>query len=113
MKVVKANQTRKFENSPACFGDEYPLGDKDVNTAVIDIKGRYPDKGRSVNLKCKEIAHVLSGSVLLEVEGKKVKLEKGDEVLIMPKEKFYWQGNCTIFMVCNPAFDPKQYKMVA
>lgn len=112
MKVIRKNQTNRFENSPVCIAIEYPLGDKDINGAVIELKGRYPDKGRVVNLKCKELVYVLEGSVLLEVEGRKVKLEKGDEVLIMPKEKYHWEGNCKIFTACAPAWFPEQHKMV-
>ena len=112
MKIIRKNQAKKFENSPLCIAYEYPLGDKDINSAVIEIKGRYPHQGRIVNLKCKEIVHILSGSVLLEVEGKKVKLKKGDEVLILPKEKYYWDGNCQIFTACTPGWYPKQHKEV-
>ncbi len=112
MKVIRKNQTKRFKNSPVCIAHEYPLGDKDINGVVIELKGRYPDKGRVVNLKCKELVYLLDGSVLLEVEGKKIKLEKGDEVLIMPKEKYLWDGNCRIFTACTPAWYPEQHKEV-
>jgi hypothetical protein len=55
MKVVRLNQTKEFKNSDFCTATEYPLGDKDINGAVIELKGRYPDKGQVVNYKCKEI----------------------------------------------------------
>lgn len=51
MKVVYKKQTKQFKNSPVCTAIEYPLGDKDINGAVIELNGRYPDKGRVVNLK--------------------------------------------------------------
>jgi molybdopterin converting factor small subunit len=112
MKVVRSSQTRINENSPVCIAIEYPFDDKDINAAVIKIKGRYPDKGRVVNLKCKELVHILNESILLVIEGKKVELKKGDQVLIMPKEKYYWDGNCEILTVCTPAWYPEQHEEV-
>lgn len=48
MKVIHKNQTKEFKNSEFCTAIEYPLGDKDINCAVIELNGRYPDKGRVV-----------------------------------------------------------------
>lgn len=62
MKVVFKNQTHEFKNSNVCIAIEYPLGDKDINGAVIKLKGRYPGKGWVVNLKCKELAYVMKGN---------------------------------------------------
>lgn len=59
MKLIHKNQINNFENSKVCFGEEYPLGDKEINGAIIKVRGRYPDKGRVVNLKCKELVYVL------------------------------------------------------
>lgn len=112
MKIVRKDQTIQFKNSPVCIATEYPLHDKDINGAVIELSGRYPDKGRVVNLKCKELAYVMKGSVNLYVEGKKVELQEGDMVLIYPKEKYYWDGNCTLFIPCTPAWSLEQHKEV-
>ena len=112
MKIIHKNQTNKFKNSKACFGDEYPLGDKDINEAVIEVRGRYPDKGRVVNLKCKELAYILEGSGKIIVEGKETKFNKGDMFLICPNEKYYWQADCIILTACTPAFYPEQHKNV-
>jgi hypothetical protein len=55
MKMIKASKVYKRKNSDFCAAIEYPLGDKDINCAVINLTGRYPVKGRVVNEKCKEI----------------------------------------------------------
>ncbi len=112
MKIVHSNQTTKHINSKGCMTIEYPLGDKDINGAVIRLYGREPDKGRAMNTKCKELAYIISGSGKVVVNGKKVRFKKGDLILIKPGEKFYWQGKATMFMPCNPAWYPEQYKMV-
>ena len=112
MKVVKKSQSKRFKNSDKCTAYEYPLNDKDINGSVIKIAGRYPDNGSVMNEVCKELAFVLSGTVTLNADGKKVKLEKGDEVLIEPGEKYYWDGKCKLFIVCTPAWYPKQHREV-
>lgn len=112
MKIIHKNQTKIFKNSEACMAIEYPMGDKDINGAVIELNGRYPDKGRAVNLKCKEMAYIIKGSGRLVVENKEEKLNKGDLVLIEPGEKFFWEGKLTMFMPCTPAWNHEQYKEV-
>lgn len=112
MKIIHKNQTKIFKNSDACAAIEYPLGDKDINGAVIELNGRYPAKGRAVNLECKEMAYVIRGSGKVAVENKEVKLNEGDLVLIEPGEKFFWEGKLAMFMPCAPAWHPKQHKEV-
>ncbi len=110
MKIIYQNQINKFKNSKVCYGDEYPLGDKDINGAVIEVKGRYPDKGRVVNQKCKELVYVLDGSGKVVVEGKESSFNKGDLFLIEPGEKYFWQADCVVLICCSPAFYPEQHK---
>jgi len=112
MKVVYKNQTKKFQNSAVCAAIEYPLEDEDINGAVIELKGRYPDKGRVMNEKCKEMAYIVKGSGKVVIEGKEIKLEQGDLVLIEPGEKYFWEGNLTMFVPCAPAWHPEQHKKV-
>ena len=112
MKVVYKRQTKRFKNSEVCTAIEYPLGDKDINGAVIELSGRYPDRGRVINLKCKELAYVIKGSGKVVVEGKEIKLKEGDMVLIEPKEKYYWEGKMIMFMPCAPAWHLEQHKEV-
>lgn len=112
MKVVHNNQTEEFKNSAVCTAIEYPLDDKDINGAVIKLNGRYPDKGRVVNLKCKELAYVIKGSGRVEVENETVELNEGDLVLIEPEERYFWEGNLVMFMPCTPAWYPEQHREV-
>jgi len=110
MKIIHKNQSEKRKNSENCVAIEYPLGDKDINGTVIELTGREPDKGRMVNLKCKELAYVINGFGRVVIEGKEVSLKAGDLILIEPGEKFFWEGNLTMFMPCTPAWNPEQYK---
>ncbi len=112
MKVIYKNQTETIKNSDACTVIEYPLGDKDINGAVVELKGRYPDKGRVVNLECKELAYIIKGSGKVVVEGKEVELNEGDLVLLELGEKYFWEGDLVMFVPCAPAWYPEQHREV-
>ncbi len=112
MKIVKKTGTKKFTNSPVCTAWEYPLGDKDINGAVIELNGRYPEKEFAINEKCKEMAYVVSGAGrLITVEGE-VEFSADDLLLIDAGEKYYWEGRAKIFVPCTPAWYPEQHKIV-
>jgi len=112
MKIIHKNETKIFKATGACTAIEYPLGDIDINGSIIEIKGRYPDKGRTVNLKCKELAYVIEGSGRVGIEEKETKISQGSLILIEPGEKFFWEGDLIMFMPCTPAWYPDQHKEV-
>lgn len=112
MKIIYKNQTKIFKNGEACTAIEYPLGDKDINGAVIELNGRYPETNRVVNLKCKELAYVIKGSGRVVIEDKEIKFSEGDLMLIEAGEKYFWEGKATMFMPCAPAWHPEQHKEV-
>lgn len=112
MKIIHKNETKIFKNSDACTAIDYWTGDKDINGAVIELIGRYPDKDRVMNLECKEMGYVIRGSGKVVVDDEEIKLNEGDLILINPGEKFFWEGSMTIFMPCTPAWNHEQYKEV-
>ena len=112
MKIIKKEQTKVVQNSKGCVAIEYPSNDKDINGAVIKLSGREPDKGRAVNLECKELAYVMKGSGRVVIEDNEIELNEGDLAIIEPGEKFYWEGEMEMFMPCAPAWHPEQYKKV-
>jgi mannose-6-phosphate isomerase-like protein (cupin superfamily) len=112
MKIIKKNQTIEIKNGENCLAIEYPLEDKDINGAVIELTGRYPNAGRVVNLKCKEIAYVISGSGKIVVENEEINLSEGDMILVEPGEKYFWEGKLKIFAPCTPAWYPEQHREV-
>ncbi len=112
MKIVHKNQTEEIKMGNTCSATEYPLGDKDINGAVIKINGRYPEKGRVVNLECKELAYIIKGSGKIVIEGEEITFSEGDLILIEPQEKYFWQGNLEMIVPCIPAWWPEQHKEV-
>ena len=110
MKVVKKSESREHTNSDACLAIEYPLGEPDINGAVIKLNGRYPEKGWCMNRKCKELAYVIKGKGIIHASDKEQEISEGDLIFIPPGEKFYWEGEMKMFMPCTPAWTPEQYE---
>ena len=113
MKLIKKSETSRHENSKDCIVYEYPLGNPDINLAVIDITARYPDKGYAMNEECTEVAYVISGegSVTFK-DGKIVSLTSGDAILLDKGEQYYWDGKLSVCVPCTPAWYPEQHKII-
>lgn len=112
MKIIYANQAREFKNSNLCIAKEYPLKDNDINISVVKVVGRYPEKGRVTNLKCKELLYIAKGSGSVFIEGEKIDFKEGDLILIEPKEKYYWDCQATMVVPCAPAWYPEQHQEI-
>jgi len=112
MKIAHENQAKKFKNGNACVATEYPIGDKDINIAYVEVSGRYPEKGRVTNEKCKEMAYIIEGKGKIVVEGKEIELIEKDVVLFEPGERYYWEGNMKMIVSCAPAWYSEQHKEV-
>lgn len=112
MKLTPLSRSIKNRVTPNCIAIEYPNGDKDIWGAIIKLTGRYPEKGRTVNLKCKELVYFIEGKGKLVINDKEVKVKKGDQLVIDVGEKYYWEGKFVMFVPCTPAWYPEQHKEV-
>ncbi len=107
--IVKKSERKKFDNSPKCTAYEYETHDKDINTALIELRGRYPDKGRVTNKICKELVFVVEGEGKIEIDNKKFPLQKEDMILVLPNQKYFFDGKMKIVVSCYPAWYPEQH----
>lgn len=113
MKVIKSSDAMKGANSDKCQTIEYSFEDKDIDLGIAIITGRYPESGFCVNLISKELIYVLEGSGNLYFENRSIEFSKGDAILIDNNEKYYWEAEyCKVSMVCNPAWNEEQHKLV-
>ena len=112
MKIIRKDQTETFKNGNNCIAIEYPSDDKDINGAIIELTGRYPDKGKSVNLKSKELAYIIKGFGRVVINNEEFEISEGDLIYIEPNEKIHWEGNLTMFLPCTPAWTKEQYKKI-
>jgi mannose-6-phosphate isomerase-like protein (cupin superfamily) len=108
--IIKKKDRIRHENSPECIAFEYPIGDKDINMAFVEIRGRYPDEGYVINESVKELVFVVEGEGKLTIGEKEYGLAEGDAVLILPGEKYFFDGNLKILVPCSPAWFPEQHK---
>ena len=91
---------------------EYPTMDRTLHGAVVVLEGRYPENGRVVNETCYEAGYVIKGSGKLVIEGSEIEFGEGDQLLIKPGQRYYWEAHATMFMPCTPAWFPEQHKQV-
>lgn len=113
MKHATFTQTTKFANSDQCIAYEYPVKDPDINAAIVEVNGRYPDAGYAINQKCKEVAYIIKGQGKLVIKNKSpLQLNTQDVVFILPGEAYYWEGNLTMFIPCTPAWYPEQHQII-
>lgn len=112
MQLVKIADAQKVPASPSTTIFEYMMDESAINGATAIIRGRYPEKGFATNSISKELVLVLEGNGVIGFEDKKVAIEKDDVLLLNPNEKYYWEGNLSLFMACTPAWKPDQHKLV-
>lgn len=112
MELVKKSQAKRFKSFLSTTIWEYQMKDDQLSGAVAQINGRYPKKGRVVNKESKELVFILEGKGRLVVEGKEIWFEKGDLLLILPGERYFWEGKMRIFMANTPKWRVEQHKFV-
>lgn len=112
MKITYAKQSIERKNTEVCVVTEYPPIDNNLDFAIVQISGRYPNARQAMNTKCKEIVYIQNGSGCITVSNVEYTLNPGDIVLIEPGEQFFWEGNMTLHIACTPAFTIEQHVMV-
>jgi len=112
MFIKKRNQRISHKNSSICVAYEYPFDDKSINISLVKINGRYPETGQVTNTKVKEIIFVKSGKGKIVINKKAIKLEKEDVILLLPNEKYYFEGKFEFITSCSPAWFEGQHKFV-
>jgi len=109
--IVKKKNRVRHENSPKCIAYEYPMKDKDISAAFVEIKGRYPDEGQVTNEIVKELVFVLGGKGKIVIDNKEHELSEGDSILIIPKQKYFFDGTLELIVSCSPAWYQEQHKI--
>jgi len=110
MNIKKLIDTTEHKNGSTCVVREYDTESTEINTALVIVKGRYPETGSVLNTEVSEMVYVVSGKGSVSVEGMSTHIEKGDCILIHPHEKFYWEGELELIVTCIPSWNPEQYK---
>lgn len=112
MKLTRKSEALEHKNSADCTAYEYPLGDNDINGAIIKLSGRYPERGFAMNEISKELVYVIKGQGRLTVGVTSHQLSEGDMALLLPGEKYFFEGELQMLMPCTPAWTPAQHKVI-
>jgi len=113
MKIVKLHDSKNGQNSEICKTIEYSFQDKDIDLGVATITGRFPSTGYALNLVSKELVYVLEGKGTIHFENNEISYSKGDAILILPHEKYYYETEYSVLtLTCTPAWSKEQHKIV-
>lgn len=111
MKVIPKEQAKEYTNRN-CYGFEYDLGSKEIDGAIVNVSGKFPESGMAVNEECKEMAYIVEGDGQITIEGEQFDIKSDDLIVIDKGEKYFWEGNFKLFVYCTPAWFPQQHKQV-
>lgn len=111
MKFVSKNDALILKNSPTCSIFEYTIGNENINFAVAEISGRYPERGMAQNQRSTMVAYICRGGGAIHIEEEEYKISEGDAVCIEPNERYFWEGDMQIVISCTPPWNPEQYKI--
>lgn len=111
MEVIKKDQSQVFKNG-AITAHEYASTNNQINIGLVEIKGRHPQQDFITNQDVTELVYIINGSVELTTESERYSLSQGDFVIISPKEKYFFEGDCTVLTPCTPPWTPEQTKIV-
>jgi mannose-6-phosphate isomerase-like protein (cupin superfamily) len=112
MQISFKRQAIESKNSESCIVTKSLIEDETMDFVSVKINGRYPTAKRATNKKCKEIIYVNEGGGKVVVDGKEHLINAGDVILLEAGEKFYWEGNMSLFISCRPAWTQEQHIVI-
>ena len=110
MNIRRNSEATAHKNTEACVAYEYPMPTDALNAAVIELSGRYPDEGWIANSAVTSLVHVVHGNGTITNKQGVTDLAAGDQVLIAPEEKYFFDGSMKLLYVATPAWTPEQAK---
>lgn len=112
MEIVRKESAERIEDGTVLTAFEYQTSDKAINTARIEIRGRYPISGSVRNTKVKEIIYIEKGSGEIAIDGSSQKVQEGDVIFVDTHEAIAWDGDFTLIITCTPAWSKDQYEFI-
>lgn len=112
IELIKLKNTNKVANSEKCIAYEYLFGSENTSVALIEMKGRYPDKGFARNKTFEEIIFVLNGKGRITIDDKSYNLTKNDSVMLKPNKKYYYEGDMKVLTFTSPAFKVENHEIL-
>lgn len=79
-----------------------------LSCALVQQKGRYPEKGRKVNKTCTEALFIIRGTFTVTLGDTTQKVTANDVVYIVPGTPYSLEGEGDAFVFIEPKWDGKQ-----
>ena len=83
-----------------------------LSIAVVEMDGKYPEDGWSINDICTETMYVQEGVMDVDIEGESYTLNPGDVLSIPPKKKYRCHGTAKSIDIITPAWDKSQNHII-
>jgi len=112
MKIRKKAEAVRHENSEACVAYEYEMPSTEIDGAVIELTGRYPEDGWVINTVSTSLVHIVRGRGKVYFPDEEVVLAEDDQVMILPNEKYAFDGDMKLLFFAAPAWTPEQARRV-
>jgi hypothetical protein len=112
MEVRRKAEAIAHKNTAICIAYEYAMPTISIDTAVIELAGRYPDKGWALNTACTALVHVARGEGTVITKEGAVSIGEDDQVLITPHELYAFDGEMKLLFSATPAWTPEQARVV-
>lgn len=102
MKIIKRDN-RKIWETKTTKGYEYPFNIKNLDFAVVEIKGKYPTDNWCRNTLLDAIFYVKKGKGRIIFKDKIYDLNEDDAIFVERNEWYYWDSttNATIIEMYN------------
>jgi mannose-6-phosphate isomerase class I len=112
MEVRKKHQATRHENTSDCVVYEYKFGTNEIDMAVIELSGRYPQEGWALNTVCTSLVYIVKGEGKLTGPEMQNELTAGDQALIPKDNKYALEGEMELLFAAHPVWTPEQVKNV-
>lgn len=111
--LIREEESKIKNNGKNCIVIEYEFPYKELGIAVAKINGRYPDKGKAVNIKCDEMYYVISGEAIIYTQEGEFEIKKGDTYYFEKNKWYYVEAkNLEIVLPTAPAWFLDQYEII-
>jgi hypothetical protein len=111
--LIKRGDARVHQNSSNCTVREHDHPIPNLSYAEAKITGRYPEKGRSLNVQCDTIFIGLSGVGIIHTEIGDYTIEPHDTCFVERCLAYWIEGSDLELGVSNfPRWNPEQYRVI-
>lgn len=112
MEHIAYSDRKTHINNNDCTVHEFPSPTADLDAAIVDLDGRYPETGWAINKECRALLYVIAkrGRVVPHpsTNNQAIDVSAGSQVHIEPNEAYALEGSMRLLFVSTPKWSPDQ-----